>query len=147
MSFEIRLERLLDTTPEVAFHHWVDAAERRGWYGGDESDWTVDAETDLRVGGRFWVAWGPSPDRMYREEGSFEVVDPPHRLVYTSRWTPAPSDPAPAIELLVTVTFADRGGKTLLTLLETGYPSAEVRDLFLTFIPDGLRYYERSLPS
>jgi hypothetical protein len=36
---------------------------------------------------------------------------------------------------------------TLLTLVETGYPSAEVRDLFLTFVPDGLGYYEHSLPS
>ena len=61
--------------------------------------------------------------------------------------SPAPSDDTPAVDLLVTVTLTDRGSKTLLTLIETGYPSAEVRDLVLTFVPDGLRYDERSLPS
>ena len=30
---EIRLQRVLDTTPDVAFKHWVDAEARRRWYG------------------------------------------------------------------------------------------------------------------
>lgn len=84
---------------------------------------------------------------MYREEGVFEVVEPPHRVVYTSRYTPPPGGEGVPVEVRVTVTFADRSGKTLLTLVESGYPSAEVRDLFLGFVPEGIDYYERSLPS
>ena len=44
MSFDIRAERHLDTSPDVGFHHWTDDA-RRAWYRGDESDWVVHVET------------------------------------------------------------------------------------------------------
>jgi uncharacterized protein YndB with AHSA1/START domain len=146
MSFDIRLERLLSTSPEVAFHHWVDADARCRWYGGEDG-WTVEATTDLRVGGRYRVAWGPTPDRLYREEGGFEVVEPPHRLEYTSRSTPpTPAEGAP-LEVRVTVTFQERDGETLLTLLEADYPSRELRDRFQGFVPAGLDHYERTLPS
>lgn len=81
-------------TPDGAFRHWVDADERRRWYQGDEPDWVVDAATDLRVGGRNYVHWGPTPEQVYQEEEEdiFEVVDPPNRLVYTSRFTPIAAD-------------------------------------------------------
>jgi hypothetical protein len=48
----------------------------------------------------------------------------------------------------VTVTFEPHAGGTLLTLVETGYPSAEVRDMVeKEFLPTGLDAYERTLPS
>lgn len=33
-GLDVRLERLLATTPETAFHHWVDPGERRRWCRG-----------------------------------------------------------------------------------------------------------------
>ena len=80
---EIRLQRVLDTTPDVAFKHWVDAEARRRWYTPHEG-WIVEAETDLRVGGAWRVLFGPSRDQMYLEHGVFEEVEPPHRLGYTT---------------------------------------------------------------
>lgn len=147
MSFDIRLERLLDATPDVAFHHWIDADARRRWYQGDEHDWVVEAHTDLRVGGRFWVTWGPTPELGYREEGVFLVVEPPHRLMYSSRFTPMTRAEGDAFEVQVTVTFDDESGQTRLRLLEQGYPTAEVRDAFLREgSQQGLDFYERTLP-
>ena len=99
MSFDIRLERRLHVSPEVAFHHWVDADERRQWYLGDEDDWVVEAETDLRVGGAFRVRWGPNLDDAYQEDGTFEIVEPPHRVSYTSRFTPRTADEGDPFEL------------------------------------------------
>jgi uncharacterized protein YndB with AHSA1/START domain len=77
------VERVIETTPMEAFPHWVDADARRGWCA-PEPGWIVEAETDFRVGGAWSVSFGPSPDEMYRDEGVFEVVDPPHRLVYNA---------------------------------------------------------------
>jgi uncharacterized protein YndB with AHSA1/START domain len=147
MNDDIRLRRRLDVTPDVAFHHWVDAEERRRWYQGDEPDWVVEAATDLRVGGHFYVRWGPTSDRAYQEDGIFRVVDPPHRLVYTSRFTPIAGGEEAPLELLVTVTFqADQDG-TLLELIESGYPTPEIRDAFLRNGADqGLAFYERTFP-
>ena len=146
MSYDISVERHLRATPTAAFRHWVDPDARRVWYRGDEDDWVVHAETDLRVGGRFLVRWGPSLEDAYQEEGVFEVVDAPHRLVYTSRFTPRSPSEGDAFVLRVQVTFSDTGGGTLLRLSESGFPTAEVRDAFRRDgASQGLDYFERSL--
>lgn len=147
MTYEIRLQRRLGVPPEVAFHHWVDADARRRWYQGDEPGWVVDAATDLRVGGRYHVRWGPAAERAYREEGTFLVVEPPNQLVYTSRFTPMSDDEGAPLDLRVSVTFSADGDGTILELVETGYPTREIRDAFLRNGADqGLAFYERSLP-
>lgn len=141
---EIRLQRVLDTTPDVAFKHWVDAQQRRRWYA-PEDGWIVEAETDLRVGGAWRVLFGPSRDEMYLEHGVFEEIDPPHRLVYTTLYE-FPDGRAP-FETHVTVTFEARNGGTLLTVLDTGYPSDEQRASHESGWPGFLDAFERTLPS
>ena len=144
-SFDIRLQRLIDAPPRVAFGQWVDADARRGWYAPDEGSIVVEAETDLRVGGSYRVSVvGPTGDPMYIEEGVFEAIDAPHRLVY--RQIMRISD-GTTVETRVTVTFEERDGKTLLTLLDVGYPTEEQRDEFERGWPDFLDAYERSLAS
>lgn len=142
MSFDVRLERVIDAPPDAAFHHWVDAGARRGWYAPEEG-WIVEAETDLRVGGAWSVSFGPTRQEMYRDEGVFEVVDPPRRLVYNviMRFPDAQS-----FETTVTVTFEEtRDGKTLLTLLDTGYPSEKQRAAHESGWPAFLDAFERTL--
>ena len=122
--------------------------ERRRWYQGDEPNWVVDAATDLRVGGRFSVRWGPTTGQAYQEEGVFEVVDPPNQVVYTSRFTPI----GPTKEHLLTYASPSPanpdGDGTLLTPVESGHPTIEIRDAFLRNGADqGLGFYERTLPS
>ena len=147
MSLSIEVQRHLRVSPEVAFHHWADADERRKWYLGDELGWVVEAETDLRVGGTFRVRWGPTVDDAYQEEGTFEIVEPPRRLVYTSKFTPRSPTEGNPFELRVTVTFDPDGEGTTLRLVESGFPSVEVRDAFLRDgATQGLDFYERTLP-
>lgn len=148
MSYDVRLQRHFNVTPDIAFHHWTDADQRRRWYQGDEDDWIVDAMTDLRVGGRYWVRWGPTIADAYQEDGTFRVVEPPHRLEYTSRFTPRTAADGEPVELLVTVNFEADGDGCLLTLVESGYPTIELRDASLRDgIIQGLNFYERTLPS
>ena len=58
-------------------------------------------------------------------EGVYREVVPPERLVFTHAWLDAQK--RPTIETLVTITFADRGGKTELTLRQTGLVSPASR--------------------
>jgi uncharacterized protein YndB with AHSA1/START domain len=142
-SFDIRLQRLIDVPPDVAFDQWVDAAARRRWYAPDEGSVVVESETDLRISGSYRVSVvGPTGDPMFTEEGIFEEIEAPHRLVY--RQIMAMSD-GTSVETRVTVTFEEREGKTLLTLLDAGFPTEEQRDEFERGWPGFLDAYERSL--
>jgi len=141
-GFDIRLERIVDATPDAAFKHWVDAEARRQWYAPDD-DWIVEAETDLRVGGAWRVLFGPQRDQMYLEHGVFEEIDPPHRLVYTTLYEFP--DGSPPFDTRVTVTFEPRGDRTLLTLLDTGYPGEEQRAANESGWPAFLDAFARSL--
>jgi uncharacterized protein YndB with AHSA1/START domain len=144
-GFDIRIERFVSATPDVAFQHWVDADARRRWYAPDDSWVIVEAETDLRVGGAWHVEFGPTPDEVYVEEGVFEEVDPPHRVVYTTRY--AFPDGRPRFQTHVTVTFEPRGDGTLVTMLDTGYPSEEQRAAHERGWPGFLDAYARTLAS
>ena len=141
MSLDVRIERLIDTTPELAFHHWVDAEARRRWYAPEEG-FIVEASTDLRVGGAWRVAFGKTADEMYTEEGVFSVVDPPRRLVYNCVFT---FPDGRAFETHVTVTFEERDGKTLMTVLDADYPSEEQRQAHENGWPAFIDAYERTL--
>ena len=84
---------------------------------------TPEREFDARPGGR-WHAVMISPDgRTYRQHGVVREVVPKERLAFTFVW-----DDSPDVEMLVTVTFAERGGKTEMVFRQTGLPSAESRD-------------------
>lgn len=123
---EVRFERLVDATVEEAFQAWNDADARVRWHKA-EDHWTVEASTDLRVGGGWRVACGPSADEPYVEDGVFEVVDPPHRVVYTcAHRVPG----RPIFQTRITVTFEARGDQTLVALVDSGFPDDEIRREF-----------------
>jgi uncharacterized protein YndB with AHSA1/START domain len=143
-GFDIRLERVLNTTPDAAFKHWVNAEARRLWYA-PEAGWIVEAETDLRVGGTWRVLFGPTREEMYLEHGVFEEIDPPHRLVYSTLYEFP--DGRPSFDTRVTVTFEAHDGGTLLRLLDTGYPSEEQRAAHESGWPGFLDAFERTLES
>jgi uncharacterized protein YndB with AHSA1/START domain len=127
MSYELRVERLIDATPEEVFDAYTDPEAQKIWYSVMDEGMIVENEVDLRVGGKWVSAWGFSPDEMFRETNVFEVVDRPHRLV--SRSTGSSPD-GQSMETHVEVTFRDEGGKTLMTVVQTGFPSEEMRDFF-----------------
>ena len=86
MSHDLQLERLYDAAPEVVFDAFTDPDAQKELYA-DAPDWIVEAECDLRVGGRWTIAFGPPGGTPARETNVFEVVDRPRRLVYASTMT------------------------------------------------------------
>ncbi|MGH8872085.1 MAG: SRPBCC family protein [Acidimicrobiia bacterium] len=127
MSYELRVERLIDATPEEVFDAYTDPEAQKIWFTILDEGMIVENQVDLRVGGEWVSAWGFSPDQMFRETQVFQVVDRPHRLVTKS------SGSSPEGDRMVTdieITFRDEGGKTLMTVVQTGFPSEETRDFF-----------------
>ena len=141
MSFDVHIERLIDTTPELAFRTWIDPEAMQRWYCPDDGV-VAEATADVRVGGQWRVAFGASTEELYREHGVFHEVEPPRRLVYTSTFT---FPDGRSFETLMTVSFDECDGKTLLTVHDARYPSAEERDAHARGWPSFIDRYERTV--
>lgn len=126
MRHDLKLGRLFDAAPEVVFDAFTDPAAQRQLYA-DAPDWVVEAACDLRVGGRWTIAFGPPGSTPARETNMFEVVDRPRRLVYSSTMTMPDGS---SVDTGMEVTFVEEDGRTRLTIVQSGFPTAEVRDEF-----------------
>ena len=125
MTYDLKVERLIDASPEEVFDAYTDPEAQGVWFTILNKDMTVESEVDLRVGGKSVITWGFSPDEMFRETNIFEVVDPPHRLVSKSSYT---SPDGSILETHVEITFRAEGGKTLMTVVQSGFVDEGLRD-------------------
>jgi uncharacterized protein YndB with AHSA1/START domain len=131
MTYELRLERLYDASPEVVFDAFVDPATQEELHGSAAANWTVQrAETDVRVGGTSTYVMGLAGQDPDTETRVFSVVDRPNRLVFRHTMAIAEWDDR-AVETEMTITFEEQDGKTLLTMLQTGFEREEDRDAFM----------------
>ena len=130
MSHELRIERLYDATPEQVFDAFVDPATQEQLHGASQEGWTVQrCETDVRVGGTSTYAMGYNGVEPDVEVRVFSVVDRPRRLVFRHSMTVAEWG-GRTVETEMTITFEEQDGKTLLTMVQTGFATAEDRDDF-----------------
>jgi uncharacterized protein YndB with AHSA1/START domain len=124
VTHDLRVERAYDAAPEVVFDAFTDPRAQWEMYA-DEPDWIVQSECDLRVGGRWTIEFGPPDGPPSRETCVFEVVDRPRRLVFRS--TMALPDGS-SVDTRTHVTFTGTtGGQTRLTVVQTGFPAADLR--------------------
>jgi uncharacterized protein YndB with AHSA1/START domain len=126
VSHDLRLERWYDAAPEVVFDAFTDPDAQKELYA-DAPDWIVEADCDLRVGGRWTIAFGPPGGTPARETNVFEVVDRPRRLVYASTMTMPDGS---TVDTRMQVTFQEEGGRTRLTIVQSGFPTPGLRDEF-----------------
>lgn len=125
MSYELRVERLIDASPEEVFDAYTDPEAQKIWYTILDEGMTVENEVDLRVGGEWVSTWGYKPDEMFREINTFQVIERPHRLVSKSSFT---SPDGSTMETDVEITFREEGGKTMMTVVQSGFPDEAIRD-------------------
>ena len=127
-TLELRATRVLPATPEQVFDAYTDAEKQKIWVSIlDEEPGIVEIEVDLRVGGQQTAAWGPDRDNLVRETQTFLVIDRPHRLVTESSGS---SPDGTTMTTQVEVTFEAQGDGTLMSVVQTGFPSVELRDFF-----------------
>ena len=125
MSYDLRIERLLDGTPDEVFDAFVDEEAMLEWYQ-DNAGWEVDVlACDCRVGGTTIVSFGPGADQRYVEEMTYGAVERPTRLAYSELFK-MPDGSSHTTQ--ITVTFDAQDGKTLMTIVQTGFPNADERD-------------------
>jgi uncharacterized protein YndB with AHSA1/START domain len=126
MSHDLRLERVYQAPPELVFDAFTDPDAQQELYA-DAPDWIVEADCDLRVGGRWTVTFGPPGATPARETNVFQVVDRPRRLVYASTMT---MPDGTRIDTGMEVTFQPEDSGTRLTIVQRGFPTVRLRDEF-----------------
>ena len=122
---EIVTTRLLDAPRELVFKVWTDPKHLPHWYGPNGFRTTIQ-EMDARPGGAWRLVMHGPDGRNYINSLVFDEVVPPERLVYHHVLEPGTER---ATHQTI-VTFADRGGKTELTL-RLVFDSNEVRDTII----------------
>ncbi len=132
MTHELRISRLIPAPPDEVFDAYVDPEKQKIWYNILEAEpMIVEVEVDLRVGGVWTNVWGRTRDELFRESQVFTVIDRPRRLV--TKATGSGPD-GQTMETDVDVTFEERDGGTLVTVVQSGFPSTEIRDFFGTMV-------------
>ena len=127
-TYDLRITRLIPATPDEVFDAYTDAHKQTVWFSLlSEEPGIVEIDVDLRVGGEQTAVWGPSRDQLFRETQVFRVIDRPNRLVTTSSGS---SPDGTTMTTEVDVTFEEHGGGTLMTVVQTGFPTEELRDFF-----------------
>ena len=114
---ELVVTRTFNGPARIVFEAWTKPELFRQWWVPKSMGMSLlSCEMDVRVGGTYRLEFGhdaSNPDEFF---GRYIEVTPHSRLV----WTNEESDEGS----VTTVTFAEKGGKTLLVLHEL-YPSKE----------------------
>jgi uncharacterized protein YndB with AHSA1/START domain len=110
---EVVITRVFDAPRELVFKAWTDPKIMKEWYGPKMFTNTV-CELDVRVGGAWHIVMRGPDGVEYPGRGVYREIVKPERLVFTSEATD--KDGKVILAGLATVTFAEEGGKTKLTL-------------------------------
>ncbi|HEY6421173.1 MAG TPA: SRPBCC domain-containing protein [Candidatus Binataceae bacterium] len=122
---ELVIERIFDAPRALVFKAWTEPERMAQWWGPRGFTMT-SCKMDLRPGGAYRFEMRSPADTEHRTQGVFREIEEPERLVYTWAWVDA--EGKSGHETLVTLTFAEHGGKTKLTLHQATFESVTARD-------------------
>jgi uncharacterized protein YndB with AHSA1/START domain len=111
--------RTIRASAQRLFDAWTRPEQLRAWWGPAPVTCS-DAKVDLRVGGRYRIANALPDGKTLVIEGEFQLVEEPHKLVYT--WCAGDEVSR------VTVRFEPRGEMTEVIVIHEQIPSEPVRE-------------------
>ena len=120
----LTLKRRLKAAPGKVFQAWTDPEMLVRWFGPAETvDASVEADLDVRPGGRYRIAFATGDGERHQVGGTYREAVPGTRLVFTWAWQSTPER-----ESLVTVTIVPDGDGSLLTLHQEQFFDEKARD-------------------
>jgi predicted dithiol-disulfide oxidoreductase (DUF899 family)/uncharacterized protein YndB with AHSA1/START domain len=137
---ELRYERIVEAPPEVVFDAFTSAGGQIAFYGQDDPGWIVRSESEVRIGGAWTVAFGPSPERLFRHRHVFEVIDRPRRLLLST--TEMRLDGS-TLRFETELTFEECADGTLLVMMQRGIPTDELRAEHARGVPNAFDRLEQ----
>jgi uncharacterized protein YndB with AHSA1/START domain len=116
------VRRTIRASAARLFSAWTQPAQLKLWWG-PESVQCIDAEIDLRVGGRYRIGNRFPDGQVLWIAGEFLAIEAPHLLVYT--WG---LEPLMGEQERVTVRFDPQGEATEVIVTHEAIASAPLRD-------------------
>ena len=98
------------------FEALTNPTQRMKWWGQEGRFETTNAESDLRLGGR-WLMSGMGMGRPFRVEGVYRIIERPSVLAFT--WLPSWDEQA--TETLVRFDLHEQNGFTTVRLTHSGF--------------------------
>jgi len=123
---ELVITRILDAPRELVFKAWTEPDRAIRWWG-PRGFTTAHYELDFRPDGAYRVCMRSPEGTEHWQRGVCREVVEPERLVFTFAWED--SEGTPGHETVVTVTLAEFGAKTKLTLHQAVFETVTARDL------------------
>ena len=120
------LSRVFDAPRELVYKAWTQPEHLARWWG-PRGFTLLSYKADVRVGGSYRFGTRSPQGSEHWAHGIYREVVPPERLVLTYAWEHP--DGTPKHETIMTLTFAEQGDKTKLTLKQTLFESVTSRDL------------------
>lgn len=135
---KLTITRIFDAPREFVWKAWTMPEYLSQWWGPKNFTAPV-VRTDFRVGGRYLWCMRSLEGKDFWGTGVFREIVRPEKIVYTDSFADAEGNVVPPSaygmsedwpsEFLVTVTFEEHEGKTLMTLQGVGAPAGEMLDM------------------
>ncbi len=122
---ELVITRILNAPRRLVFSAWIEPDRAACWWG-PRGFTTISCRMDVRPGGAWRRAMRAPDGSVHVKRGTYREVVEPERLVFT--YADEDAEGNPGHETLVTVSFAEHGGKTKLTLHHVAFDSVASRD-------------------
>ena len=119
------LTRVFDAPVELVWRCFTEQEHLAKW-SAPRGYTITTGEGDVRVGGKYRCCMRAADGTELWLGGTYREIVPHKRLVMTHIWDDENGKPGP--ETLVTVRFEDAGGRTKVTLEQTGFTSDADRD-------------------
>lgn len=116
------IKRFVPADVAAVFDAWTRPEKLKKWWGPANVQ-CVAAEIDLRVGGRYLISNKLPDQTVLNIVGEYEVVEKPHRLIYTWRLDVAGSS-AERVE----VRFDADGDGTTIKITHERIPTTELKE-------------------
>jgi uncharacterized protein YndB with AHSA1/START domain len=118
-KYRVVIRRRIPAPREVVFEAWIDPEGIREWMCPGDAV-SAEATLDVRVGGSYRIVM-KSKQRDYVHVGTYQVVEPPAKLVFT--WAGADN---PGEVTLVTVELFAHGDESELVLTHERFTKSDL---------------------
>jgi uncharacterized protein YndB with AHSA1/START domain len=118
---EVSVTRAFDAPRALVFEAFSSCAHMSKWWGPRGFDLT-GCDMDLKAGGSYRFVQKAPDGSIHAFHGTFREVSRPERIVCTQVYEPVPDQ-----EMVVSTTFTEKSGKTVLSQVLT-FSSMEARD-------------------
>jgi uncharacterized protein YndB with AHSA1/START domain len=122
---ELTITRVFDAPRHLVFEAWTNEEHLKQWFA--PPDFTIlKLEGEYREGGTWLSRMQSSSYGTVQMGGTYQEIIPNEKLVFTHAWDEEFG--GTGHETLITVTFADQDGKTLMNFHQATFTSKEIRD-------------------